>query len=393
MPNRQPGELHRNNTHRLVSRALLEAVSPPLLARFLRPFDDFLATGDLASTEEISDAWLTKLHACLATGNIPLELADALLQIDALMSEEGHDGILLHAAAEQLDLFASARRLSTADLALTLYLDHRDAFRDTEAVVQSEHVARFVEFCGISPNPSPRLGSTMLLGRLEIALREWFASRNRTSYVEVHVFETPTEYNFHIVHGRPPRRRSVITANEQGRESLSFIPDKEDLVIYDLESKKLSVNAQFPLENNFYRRAIGDVYFGNAEYFQPRSVFTGAPLQEEGPLALSPEGIDGLRGVRLCELTVEQPGRTSVLFKGVDLAARLASEHDRAVIREGQIAQMRFDLELANRARPLKVEVSLPNKLTYDRRIAPTVVRAFLRKRGFRAVREDDATG
>jgi hypothetical protein len=366
--------------------AVLEGVSAPLLVRFLRPYDDFLERGGLRVPESIDRRWITSFAALLARPDVPNELADALYQIEALVDDDSHDALLSHPDATQLNLFATSRRLSAVDLAFTIYLDHRELFVDVESRAHSKNVTRFLEFTHADSEIAPQLGSKMRQARLEERLREWFASRNRTRYVELHLLETTGEFNFHIIHGRLERRHDIITPDEHARESLTYIPGKKDLVIYDPEAKKLSINAQFPIENNFYRRAIGDVYFGDAEHFQPRSVFTGVPLQEEGLAALSPDGIEGLKGVALRELVIEQGDRTRVSFGGPNLEKTLTSSLERELICAGVIAKMQFALEIVGRARPLRLDVCLPNKLTYDRRIAPSVVRTFLRKRGFRAV-------
>ena len=389
MTQHEPGASQRKRSKSLISLSLLEGVSPPLLARLLEPHASFLSAAGLALDE--APAALARLHRALAGEDVPEDLVDALLQIEALADEDNHDDMLAQAGTEQLDLFAGAKRLSTADLAFTIYLDHRDVFQEAAPVLGTERVTRFVEFCGQPPSRPPALMSRTRKERLLEAMRSWFSGRHRTGYVEIDIVEAPTECNFHIVHGRPEKRRTVISEDECKRTNLSYIPDKHDLVIYDARTHKLCVNAQFAIENNFYRRAIGEVYFGHAEHFQPRSVFTGAPIQEEGPAALSIEGIDGLRTVTLRELVIERPRHATVFFKGDDLSKELQSKHEREVIRGGKIAHMRFALAVAGRARPLKVEVSLPNTLSYDRRIAPDVVRAFLRKRGFRAVPKEAA--
>ncbi len=389
MTQHQPGAAYRKQSKSFISLSLLEGVSPPLLARLLEPYGAFLATAGV--TLDDSPASIARLHRALSGDDVPEDLADALLQIEALADEDNHDEMLAQAGHEQLDLFARAKRLSSEDLAFTIYLDHRDVFQAAAPALGTERVTRFVEFCGHAPPSAPAFGSRTRKERLLEAMRSWFSARHRTGYVELEVVETPDELNFHVVHGRPAKRRTVISEDECKRTSLSYIPDKHDLVIYDARTHKLCVNAQFAIENNFYRRAFGEVYFGHAEHFQPRSVFTGAPIQEEGPAALSIDGIDGLRSVTLRELVIERPRHATVLFKGDDLSKELQSRHEREVIRSGTIAHMRFALGVAGRARPLKVEVSLPNTLSYDRRIAPDVVRAFLRKRGFRAVPKEAA--
>ncbi len=389
MTQHQPGARQRKHSKSFISLSILEGVSPPLLARLLKPHAAFLSGANLALDD--SPATIARLHRLLAGEDVPDDLVDALLQIEALADEDNHDDMLAQAGTEQLDLFAGAKRLSTADLAFTIYLDHRDVFQAAAPALGTERVTRFVEFCGQPPSAPPSLSSRTRKERLLEAMRGWFSGRHRTGYVEIEIVETPTEFNFHIVHGRPEKRRTVISEDECKRTNLSYIPDKHDLVIYDARTHKLCVNAQFAIENNFYRRAIGEVYFGHADHFQPRSVFTGAPIQEEGPAALSIEGVDGLRSVTLRELVIERPRHATVFFKGDDLSKELQSRHEREVIRSGTIAHMRFALGVAGRARPLKVEVSLPNTLSYDRRIAPDVVRAFLRKRGFRAVPKEAA--
>ncbi len=73
------------------------------------------------------------------------------------------------------------------------------------------------------------------------------------------------------------------------------------MLIYDAETDEMGVNAGTKGERTLYLEVIGDVLFGDENYFDPSERFTLDPLREVGPGSLECEEIEGLAQVRLVE--------------------------------------------------------------------------------------------
>ena len=260
----------------LVRLSLLERVSPELLVRFLRPFEDYLAGREVALDGVAHDhAWIGALHETLITFDaaMPGALQQALLDVADLASDQGHELALELAGERQLTLFAPGSEVSAEDLAFKLFLEHSELFAASHARVLSQEARRFVEFFPKAHRPLEQHGSEARRVLVVSQLRRWFARRNRSEYVDLRVTETDAEVTFLIIHGRTPRNLSVITS-AFSRDRVSLVPDKQDTVVFDKATGRLSVNAQYPAEHDFYRQVLGRVFFDRDDHFEPRAVLS-----------------------------------------------------------------------------------------------------------------------
>ncbi len=66
-----------------------------------------------------------------------------------------------------------------------------------------------------------------------------------------------------------------------------------------------------------------------------------------------------------------------------DLSPVLDSAFGDELLRGSEVRYFKLALEVADRPRPLLVEVTPPNRLEYDRRVAADAVNEFLLARGF----------
>ena len=379
-----PGAPLLNNIVRL---SLLERVRPEYLLSFLRPFAGYLGGKDVVLDGVALDHdWIGHLHAvlCAVDPEMPSKLQQALLDIADLAGDEAHEQILELAGERQLSLFHPGGELSAEDLAFKLYLEHGDLFAASHARVQSKEARRFVEFFACDDTPIDGHASEAKRVMLKDQLGRWFGTRNCTDYSEVRVSEQPGEVTFLVIHGRTPRSCGVITSDGTcGRTS--FIPDSQDTLVFDKRTRRLSVNARWPAEQDFYRQAVGHVFFGDADHFLAHEVYTGAPIIEEGARALSPVGIHRLDEVVLQRLEVRDSGTPPevLTWRNADIGAELGGETARALLDGREITHLKMAMKIADRPRRVPVEITPPNKLTYDRRVGDGVVREFLLVRGF----------
>jgi len=371
----------------IVRLSLLEGVRPEYLLQFLRPFEPYLADkGVMLDGVALDHDWIGHLHVVLSAVDpaMPPVLQQALLDIAELASDEAHEQVLELAGERQLSLFVLGRELTAEDLAFKLYLEYGEFFAATQARVQSKEAQRFVEF--FASGDAPLLGHQSEAKRvlLKDQLGRWFGTRNCTDYCDVRATEHGSEITFLVIHGCTPRSQGVITT-EGSRGRTSFIPDSQDTLVFDKRTCRLSVSARWPAEQDFYRQAVGLVFFGNANHFLAHEVFTGAPILELGARALATTGILGLEEVVLQQLGVkdrEKPSDT-LTWRGRDLGPKLALPKAKAFFEDREITLVKMTLKLRGATKKQPVTVRPPNKVDYDRRYGDGVVREFLLRRGF----------
>lgn len=371
----------------IVRLSLLERVSPELLLRFLRPFGAYLADRGIALEDcEPNLEWVGRLHAVLTAVDpaMPGRLQQALLDVADLASDQGHEAALQVAGQRQLGLFCAPANEAPEDLAFRLYLEHGDLFTATHARVKSQEAQRFVDFFPRREVVADAVTSEAKRVLFVDQLRRWFGGRNRTEFIDVRVSEAQGEVTWLIVHGRPPRNLSVITAGAT-RDRLSFVPDKQDTVHFEVASGRLSVNAQFPAERDFYRQAIGRVYFGADDHFEAHPVLDCGVLLDAPEEALSPDGLDELEGVELRELTLEAVSAPfdTMTWKAENLNGVLAKDLPQLLTRGRRVTGAVLLLRVRGERRPKSIELVPPNKLKYDRRTHDGLVREYLFTKGF----------
>ncbi len=374
----------------LVRLSLLERVSADLLVRFLRPFEDFLTDrGVELDGVEHDHEWVGRLHRLLTRvePDMPGKLQQALLDVADLASEQGHELTLELAGERQVSLFPEGSELSPEDLAFKLYLEQSEIFIASHTRVRSQEARRFVSFYPMHERPLTEFLTERKRILMSNQLRRWFASRNRSEYVDVRVFDADDEageITFLVIHGRTPRSLSVITS-AFSRDRLCIIPDREDTILFEKSTGKLSVNAQCPSDHDFYRKVIGKVFFSDDDHFEAHSVLSCEPLLDDAEEALSPEGIVGLDAVGLRAITLEAVDRPhdKLHWTAKDLRPVLPDDMPRLLERERQVTKLKLALHLGRYKRPKLVEIVPPNKLTYDRRTGEDVIRDFLFSRGY----------
>ncbi len=372
---------------------ILEAVRPPLLHRFLTLFGPSGARHSTSITSNRSMG-IAGLYDELGQVDSPVSnhLRQALLAVTDLADDAGHDRLLAVAAAHAVDLAAmiSVQQLNPSELAFSAYLDHRAVFDAAHMYAESSHVRRFVDFHarGLRLDPAHARAKR---AQLADEIGRWFGARNRTNFCDVRICDAADETSFLVIHGRPPRAHGVIDGigADAGRETLSYVPDKQDLIIFRKATGVLSVNAQFPVEQDFYRRVLGRILFGKEDCFGSTAVYTAGPLLEYGALALSAQGIMGLASVELREMKIQVIGprrRFWIIGAEDDLAPDLGASYFRCHLERGRVAYLKLALMIEGRKRPLLVKLTPPNRLMFDRRTHADLVHDFLLTRGFALV-------
>ncbi len=367
----------------LVRLSLLDRVDPALLLRFLSPHAAYLRGRGVSLNVTPDQEWIGHLFDVLTSvdAEMPGALSRALLEVADVANAEGQEAVLQLAGQRQLTLF-EGRPLSAEDTAFSVYLEQAELFRDSQSRMKSQEARNFVDFMGRPGCVLEKVDSRR--HTMVTLLRDWFDQRNRTDHVEIRVEQNALETTFVVIHGQTPRSFGVILDRDR-RERTNLIPDRVDVLIVHHETGRLSVNAQYPNEQDHYRKLMGVVFFEDMSFFKATEVITGAPLLEDPASALSHHGFPEIRDVRLrlAVLTsVEDPGRQQ-WYKDADLLEAMLSGPPCFFPEEAVVTRLELEIDLRHRKRPLIVKASTPNKLEYDRRVYDDLVREFLLVRGF----------
>ncbi|MGE0328396.1 MAG: hypothetical protein AB7S68_39145 [Polyangiaceae bacterium] len=374
----------------VMSLEQLESFSPALLLRLLRPYARSLEGHGVPTTDIATDErWFGQLYRCLNSEDpaLPVDLRQALMAVGDLVNDHSSDSVvsLVRSRGVHPDW------ITPQDLALLAYLDHRDLFEAAHVRSRPTDARRFVEFVGKnSRGPSV---AALEHGRRPLAERlgRWFSERNRTAFCDVRILETEREVRFLIIHGRPMRNQGAIETDEQ-RGRVIYVPDKHDLIVFDRNTGRLAVNAQFAREQNLYRDAIGEAFWGDAEHFRAAPVFSGQPLLDLGSAAVDTYGVPGVERVVLRELTVVSRATLgqAITWTGPDLSAQLDGGLGLLVRQQGVVTAFRLDLTITVRKRPMRLDIRVPNHWCFDRRVNADLVREYLLEAGFMSLPEAD---
>lgn len=373
----------------LIRLALIERVSPELLIRLLRPYERHLMNlGAHLEGVERDSAWAHALRQVLISERgIPEELREALLDISDLATEEGHENILRLAEERHIELLPSSEPICVEDLAFRFYLEHPEAFRAAHLRMTAPQGSRLVHFVPSEVRQLSAEVAAAAKAELIDRLREHFAARNRGEFVDLAIVDSNNEIAFRISRSRPRRRLQIIHDKEK-RKPLSLIPEQQDSVIFDKLSGHLCVDARWQEERDKYRRLWGEVFFGDNDFFQTKSILTGEPLLENVDEALSTEGIPELSAVELraVELQAIDSPYDRLSWSARDLRPLIRTWLPALMSRERRVISVKLALFLRGSKKPYLVEFRPPNCLQYPwRDSSRRTLRQFLVARGFKS--------
>lgn len=370
-----------------LTRELLGCASDEHLERLLRRFESEIARLGLEfSGALVADlSWRDQLYEALMVSDGTADaLVEALVDVGTIAGDAGMASLDKSASRLGVQLVSEPRSMSAYDLAIIAYLDHSECFQVARAGVTSQDRRLFSEF-------ELRAADKLDLSAIERAreavqddVAAWCATNNRTAASWVSVYPRGQHVYVSIVHGKPRKRVTVIT-DECTRAHESLVPDSQDSVVFDLQSRTLSIHAERQAEVAMYRKIWGRRLFGDVEAFQVSKRYTLCPLQTQGVHALSTEGIDGLRSVALKQLFLldEEGGERLDFTHSYDnLGVALQRSFWRQLLAFCKVSRAKFLIKTDSRPSGFTLELVLPNKLSFDRRHEKTV-RAYLVARGF----------
>jgi hypothetical protein len=218
--------------------------------------------------------------------------------------------------------------------------------------------------------------------QLERSLALYFEKKNRGYGCRIHHCPQEDEHWFLISHGEIYRRE---TTWEKGRPgTISFRPEKYDLVIYDVLTEELRINAKTDAQREHYRKQFGFYLFGRENHFPGRNKYTLVPLLRDGEAALIADDVTEIRQVRLSELSYAiEDGTPEVrTHKANDVFAALA-RHQQEMPQTIRLLKASFRITFYDHAKPRPLTIRPSNVALYTRDGDGQVIEDWLQRRGF----------
>ncbi|MAT16306.1 MAG: hypothetical protein CMJ46_13670 [Planctomyces sp.] len=375
------------NFKRFCEVSSLRSIELKYLIDFLKPYAAFLKQRRvvLPSRTDSTDDWdYRALSDALMTPDTdtPNELIDALYFVNEMSTPEGMDG-LLDALREAGKSPRGEGEMSPSDVAVFAWLKAPDLLERKHAEQYLTRGRSMVHFqTAESPLPKFKRPSKTILKQLETDLAEWFLEKNRGDSARVFLFDKGDIASFLVRHGDPLRREGAINRNESS--SVTYRPEKHDLITYDKRIGELGVRASSKGEQQLYRINFGKHCFGKESFFPNEDKYTLEPLRDYGEDSLACADVKGIDWVRLKEVQVYWGGEYSEIEirKANDLF-KAYSSRDKLLPSKGRINRATFSVKFSDSKSPRSVTIKPPNAALYLRDDDAVHLEEWLHKRGF----------
>ena len=213
----------------------------------------------------------------------------------------------------------------------------------------------------------------------------WFEKKRRGRGCRIFAFPRGNKIWFLVRHGLPMRREGKHL--DDGENGIAFYrPQQHDVLIYDAETDEMGVNAGTKGERTLYLEVIGDVLFGDENYFDLSERFTLDPLREVGPASLECEDIEGIAQRppgRDRQVLGRQPSRAWRSGRPA-ISSRPSATGGPTQLTGGSLDRMpssRSTFEGSKRERTVTIRPA--NIARYERDSDTDVIDAWLKARGF----------
>lgn len=285
--------------------SVLESISPARLHELLEPYQAWLAErGCSPATTRKPPAYdLQQLATVLATpcDRAPAVLLDALYLIDEMSDTMGSQA-LEEALAQHGIRLANRQQLTAADLAVEVWLCHRELLIQKHAERRSARLRSFEYYQSVGvPDPHYSGPGAAELRHLERGLSVAFAARGRGDQVQLTVIRRRQGFWLLVRRGEQRRREPCWHGPRAG--AVVYHPARFDTVGYRPALGELCVNAATAWAKDLYRREVGRHLFGSDTQFPVgNNKYTLEPLWREPAATLECQDIPALETVRLVQL-------------------------------------------------------------------------------------------
>lgn len=374
----------------------LKHIAPKRLLAFLDPWKGyFAARGVDLSEADADDMPLEDIAHVLMNpdATVPEDMVNALYYVDETASHESMEELLDRATKARIDIDDDTET-SAADVAVQIWLAQPMLLQRHHAETVAFARSNFMYFAG-SGGSDTELPEMLEAQRMLMQNRMdgWFEKKRRGRGCRIFAFPRGNKIWFLVRHGLPMRREGKHL--DDGEGGIAFYrPQQHDVLIYDAETDEMGVNAGTKGERMLYLEVIGEVLFGDENYFDPSDRFTLDPLREVGPACLQCDDIEGIAHVRLVEFGRFWGGSQNdiEIRKAGDLYKSFGDSWPTRLT-GGKLTYAVFKIAFEGSKRERTVTVRPANIARYERDSDTDVIDAWLKARGFcrPPAEEDDA--
>lgn len=320
------------------------------------------------------------------------EPTDDLLQfvevLHTLGTEAGADAIHMALDDQRVSRDALPAGTGARELAVHLYLAQRqdaslaDVFARAQVQIHAhgEH-RRYDEFLGRAPKGVAQLGEKAQL--LQAATRSYCQENDLGDHVQVRAFEDDGSYVFQILRSHRTRKPLAVVPGHAARATISYRPVHGDLLRYDAAVGRLRIAVRAASMVTFYRRVLGQVLFGDEDFFAGDRVCSLRVLQASGRSVLDRHEVVGVGQVRLTECLWERGDRSLIHLRSPDCFREI--EALQLPFSEGTLLQAKLKLDVIGPStRPVTVSIRAPSRIEFSQPRHEALVDRFLRGVGIR---------
>lgn len=378
------------NLKRFSSPEALKTISSDLLLALLNQYSQYFSSRGLTLPAQPREDGLDyeRLADILMNPekDTPPGLADALYFIHEMATPERMDVLL--PAAERRGIRIDGKTDPTpADVAIQVYLIDKD-FLERQHAEQQVATRRSFEYFGANVFPVPEFTppSAESLTALEADLDDWYEEKKRGRGSRVFVVSKTDAVWFLVRHGDPYTREGTFEGNEP---FVFFRPEKYDVLVYNLSSGDIRMNACSRGEKDFFRKRFGLHVFGDENFFPTGKTFTLEPLRN-GATSIACSDIAGMESVALKEIRFRWGGdQNEIEIRQANDVYAAFDARERDFPAKLPIIQAKFEIEFTE-SKAKRSLVLNPFRANYTRDSDSDVIQDWLAKRGFTLERQDD---
>ena len=381
------------NLRRFAQPAVLKAIGPQHLHRFLWPYRSYFDGRGLPLPSPNASSGLD--HEQLVNvlmgpdADTPKDLVDALYFVNEMSTDKCMDLLLEEAETKGLSLDGKPDP-TAADVAVQVFLQDRQLLERKHAEQYLTRPRSFEYFqTEARPVPAFKEPPWIALVVLESDLDNWFEKKKRGRGSRVFVYPKGDSIWFLVRHGDPFRREGSLDGAQMS--SVFYRPEKHDVLVYESAVGELRMNACNKGEKETYRREFGRYLFGDEDFFPGTGKYTLEPLRTAGTASIVCTDVDGMDWVRLKEVQFLRGGaeREIEIRKAKNLFAALEGR-GQSMPATAPILQASFHVKFTDAKSPRIVTIRPLNIAQYTRDSDADIVEDWLQKRGFIEQDEDE---
>lgn len=306
------------------------------------------------------------------------DLAKEILEEITKINDVGHK--TMNVLIQATDLFGIQRsgKERKANLALRLFNDYPEAFQyayDKYCIYASSSTIR--EY--------PVEGHTVTftdekVEKFKNLVSQFYGKLEKGYDADIRFYQDDPEFILVVDRGSYYQTQAIW---EDGKiKTITYRPANEDTLIYNKDTKVLSIKAPYDKDRKNYRAAFYQAIIGDMKPEpDPEALYTLKPLQEG---TFDYGGDETIGGVKLLRVILRFSKRASIVLTSPDLTKSLKREYSNYSLAAGEIAHAKFKFQviLEDKEQEVGIEITPPNVTDLYKKVYSSIIGDYLKKQG-----------